>query len=107
MPYILNHMPFRSSSARGDWRKFKKRLKWVLQTTGDGTQKWWVEALTDLGLPISQSTISHWMSEDSKYCPDALYLFGIKKLRTDISIDWLLGFQPAETIDEKFVESKI
>jgi len=86
---------------------FKKRLRWVIQTTGDGSKAALAKTLTRSGFPATRATIDRWLDEESAHCPDALYLIGLLMDRPTVSIDWLSGRKPAESIDEEFIESRI
>jgi transcriptional regulator with XRE-family HTH domain len=93
-------------SLSGEFRAFKRRLKWVLQNTAE-TQDEIAQILTERHAPVSRSTVSRWMQDDDDGAPDQLQMLALMKSHLDISTDWLFGRKPAESIAEKFIESRI
>ncbi len=94
-------------SLTSDFRNFRKRLKIVIQNTAD-TQAELAELMTERHAKVSQSTISRWMREDDDdAAPSLKELMALLAGHKDVSVDWLLGRKPAESIAEKFIESRI
>lgn len=89
-----------------EFRKFKRRLKIVLQNTGE-TQEEIASMLGERHAVVSRSTISRWMQEEDEAVPDQRQMMALMLSHPDISLDWLLGRKPAESIAEKFIESRI
>lgn len=96
---------FGGGSVDSQFRRYKRRLKWLLQNTAD-TQDGVVDILRNRHLEVSRATISRWMQEESTHAPNSRELIALMMSHEDVSIDWLLGRKPPESISEKFIESK-
>ena len=106
--YAINHRMALPGGTRGDkWRRFKRRLRWLLLTTGESTPESIAEEFRKRGESISQATISRWMQDDNDAGPDWRQLILIGEMHKNVSIDWLLGRKEPESIDERFIEGKI
>lgn len=97
---------FGGGSLDAQFRRFKKRLKWLLQTTAD-TQAGIVDVMSSRHAGISTATVSRWMDEESDAAPDQRELMALMMSHPDTSVDWLLGRTPAKTLEEQFIEKKI
>lgn len=93
-------------SLSSQYRRFKSRLKVVLQNTAD-TQEEIANLLEERHAKASQSTISRWMNPDIEDAPDMKQLIALMMSHKDMSVDWLLGRREAESFAEKFIESRI
>jgi transcriptional regulator with XRE-family HTH domain len=93
-------------SLNSDFRNFRKRLKIVIQNTAD-TQVQLSELMTERHAKVSQSTISRWMRDDDEAVPTVKELMALLMSHKEISVDWLMGRKPAESIAEKYMESRL
>lgn len=97
---------FGGGSIESQFRRFKRRLKWLLQNTAE-TQDGIVEILRGRHVEISRATVSRWMAEESTHAPSCQEMIALMMSHEDVSMDWLIGRKPPETISEKFIESKV
>ena len=88
-------------------RVLKRRLRWIVNTAGDGTQAWFADQMSECGRPTHQKTISRWINEDDPATPNSKDLDAIFQFVPNVSADWLFGRSEANTIEEQFIESKI
>lgn len=96
----------RGGSIESEFRRFKRRLEIVLQNTSK-TQEGVSALLRERHVEVSRSTISRWMQEDDPAAPSQREMMALMMGHQDISIDWLLGRRDAESVAEKFIESRI
>lgn len=107
---ILQTMPKGGKAGLGsllsDIRKFKRRLRVVLQNTAT-TQSEIVEILQGRHVNASQSGVSRWMDEEDHSLPDIPQLMALMASHHDLSVDWLIGRKKPESPGEIYIESKI
>jgi hypothetical protein len=90
-------------------RDYKRRLHGVLRVIGgSGATRAMITArLNAGGCPVSQSSVTRWMTATSRAVPDAYQLIVIGDLAGDVSLDWLFGRRGAESMTEQYIESQV
>lgn len=96
-----------TSGVEGTVKGLKQRLTWIVRTTADGSQKTFANLMETYGCGVEQTTVSNWLDQKKTFTPGVRELWTIHQIRPNISIDWLLGIRPAETVDEQFIDSQI
>jgi len=84
---------------------FKRRLRVLVQASG--SQLEFSRKLAKHGRRVSNSSISRWLDDNSPAVPDIDDLIAIVQIEPRVSVDYLIGHRPAESVTEKFIEERI
>jgi hypothetical protein len=89
--------------------EYKRRLHGVLRVIGGSgaTREAITKRLNANGCPTSQSSVTRWMTPESRAVPDSYQLLVISMLAQDISMDWLMGRRKAESAGEQYIEAQL
>lgn len=85
----------------------KRRLRWLVQMTDDGSKVGMARKLEKAGYPVDETTVGRWVDDGSPNFPDALYLSAILAFHPEISADYILGRRPPANDEERVIEKKI
>lgn len=85
---------------------FKRRLGILISITAP-SQVGFAEAMKNHGRKTHNSTVSRWIDQSSPMVPNTKDLIALAEVEPRVSIDYLIGRRPAETVTEKFIEERV
>jgi len=88
-------------------RHIKRRLRWVIRMSKEGTLAEAAKRLERAGCPTHETTIGRWLDEAETPLPDAARLAILLHETQEVSADYVLGRRPAVSDEEKTIERKV